>query len=226
MKRNFATLVFSALALLACTGKETKKKDDSKASISATKITTVAANRVKIKTNKGDVVMELNVEKAPITVANFLEYVNKKHYDGTVFHRVIENFMIQGGGFAEEGTELVEKATGKGIKNEASNGLKNDIGTVAMARTNDPNSATSQFFINVAANNNLNAPSFDGHGYAVFGKIVEGMEVVDAIKAVPTGNRPLTMINSATGQKITQPSPDVPNDNVVIESITVLGDKN
>ena len=224
MKRHFATLVFSALALLACTGKETKKEEP-KAKTPETKTATAVANRVKIKTNKGDIVLELNADKAPITVANFLEYVNKKHYDGTVFHRVIGNFMIQGGGFAAEGTGLVEKATGKGIKNEASNGLKNDIGTVAMARTNDPNSATAQFFINVAANNNLNAPSFDGHGYAVFGKVVEGMEVVNAIKAVPTGNRPLTMINPATGQKITQPSPDVPNDNVVIESITVLRDK-
>jgi peptidyl-prolyl cis-trans isomerase A (cyclophilin A) len=224
MKRHFATLVFSALALLACTGKETKKEEP-KANAPETKTATAVANRVKIKTNKGDIVLELNAEKAPITVANFLEYVNKKHYDGTVFHRVIGNFMIQGGGFVADGTGLVEKATGKGIKNEASNGLKNDIGTVAMARTNDPNSATAQFFINVAANNNLNAPSFDGHGYAVFGKVVEGMEVVNAIKAVPTGNRPLTMIVPTTGQKITQPSPDVPNDNVVIQSITVLGDK-
>jgi 6-phosphofructokinase len=129
------------------------------------------------------------------------------------------------GGIGDFVAKHIEKATGKGIKNEASNGLKNDIGTVAMARTNDPNSATAQFFINVAANNNLNAPSFDGHGYAVFGKVVEGMEVVNAIKAVPTGNRPLTMIVPTTGQKITQPSPDVPNDNVVIQSITVLGDK-
>ena len=181
-----------------------------------------AQPRVQFATSAGVIVVELNAEKAPITVANFLEYVNKKHYDGTVFHRVIGNFLIQGGGFAAEGTGLVEKTTGKGIKNEASNGLKNDIGTVAMARTGDPDSATSQFFINVAANNNLNAPSFDGHGYAVFGKVVEGMDVVNAIKAVPTGNKPLTMIHPATGEKITQSSPDVPNENIVIETVSII----
>ncbi len=140
--------------------------------------------KVRLKTSKGDIVLELNAEKAPISVENFLGYVKKKHYDGTVFHRVINGFMIQGGGFKLDGKDLVEKDTGKGIVNEGKNGLKNDRGTVAMARTSDPNSATAQFFINVADNAALNFPS--NGGYAVFGKVVEGMDVVDKIKAVQT----------------------------------------
>lgn len=145
---------------------------------------TVKAAKVRLKTNEGDIVLELNAEKAPVTVANFLGYVNKKHYDGTVFHRVIDGFMIQGGGFKLDGGNLVEQETGKGIVNEGQNGLKNERGTIAMARTSDPNSATAQFFINVVDNAMLNYPS--NGGYAVFGKVVEGMEVVDKIKAVKT----------------------------------------
>lgn len=161
-----------------------------------------AVTKVKLKTNKGDIVLELNAAKAPITVANFLQYVNAKHYDGTVFHRIIDGFMIQGGGMALDGGRLVEKPTGDAIKNESKNGLKNDTGTVAMARLPDPDSATAQFFINVANNDGLNFPS--NGGYAVFGKVIEGMDVVNAIKAVKTG------------------AGDVPVEPVVIESATVV----
>jgi len=178
-----------------------------------------AAKKVRLKTNKGDIVIELNAEKAPVTVENFLACVNKKHYDGSVFHRVIDGFMIQGGGFAIENGKLVEKASGKGIANEGRNGLKNDRGTIAMARTADPNSATAQFFINVKDNAALNFPS--NGGYAVFGKVVSGMEVVDAIKAVATGEKELTMRHPQSGEKITMPSGDVPVENVVILGATV-----
>ncbi len=142
-----------------------------------------AENRVTMETNFGTIVIELDPEKAPITVKNFLAYVDDKHYDGTLFHRVIPNFMIQGGGF-EPG--MKEKPTKPGIQNEAKNGLKNLRGTVAMARTNAPHSATSQFFINVQDNAFLDYPGRDGWGYCVFGKVVEGMDVVDKIKVVPT----------------------------------------
>ncbi|HZF85812.1 MAG TPA: peptidylprolyl isomerase [Burkholderiaceae bacterium] len=140
--------------------------------------------RVKLATSLGDIVLELDPAKAPKTVENFLQYVKDKHYDGTVFHRVIDGFMIQGGGYS---AQLKEKSTRAPIPLEASNGLKNDRGTIAMARTSDPNSATSQFFINVKNNDMLNAPNPDGHGYTVFGKVVSGMDVVDKIRAVATG---------------------------------------
>jgi peptidyl-prolyl cis-trans isomerase A (cyclophilin A) len=168
----------------------------------AEKTEAAAGSKVRLKTSKGDILIELNPEKAPITVKNFLKYVGDKHYDGTVFHRVIDGFMIQGGGMAMVDGRLVEKRTGAGIKNESNNGLKNDTGTIAMARTPDPDSATAQFFINVNDNNGLNFPT--GGGYAVFGKVVEGMDVVNAIKAVKT----------AAG--------DVPVEPVVIESATVV----
>lgn len=136
--------------------------------------------------NFGIITLELDAEKAPNTVANFLSYVNKGHYDNTIFHRVIPNFMVQGGGMAPG---MKEKAGDKPISNEANNGLKNANYTVAMARTGDPHSATAQFFINVADNGFLNhtAPSAQGWGYAVFGKVVSGADVVDKIKAVKTG---------------------------------------
>nr|WP_315426211.1 peptidylprolyl isomerase [uncultured Albidiferax sp.] len=138
--------------------------------------------------NRGVITLELDAEKAPKSVANFLAYVAKGHYDNTIFHRVIPGFMVQGGGF-EPG--MKQKGTDAPIDNEANNGLKNDNYTVAMARTNDPHSATAQFFINVANNGFLNhtAISASGWGYAVFGKVVSGAEVVDAIKAVKTGNK-------------------------------------
>ncbi len=145
-----------------------------------------AQQRVKLATSAGDIVVELDAAKAPKTVENFLQYVKDKHYDGTVFHRVIDGFMIQGGGFT---ADLQQKPTRAPIPLEASNGLKNDKYTIAMARTGNPNSATSQFFINVKNNDSLNAPNPDGYGYTVFGKVVAGTDVVDKIRGVATGNR-------------------------------------
>ncbi|MBS0442835.1 MAG: peptidyl-prolyl cis-trans isomerase [Proteobacteria bacterium] len=165
------------------------------------------AQKVKFATSAGDIVVELDAAKAPKTVANFVEYVKAGHYDGTIFHRVIPNFMIQGGGMTPD---MKEKATRAPIPLESGNGLDNVRGTLAMARTMDPNSATAQFFINVTDNGFLNkAQSRDGNGYAVFGKVVSGMEVVDKIRAVPTGNKgmhqnvPLepVLINKATLEK-------------------------
>jgi peptidyl-prolyl cis-trans isomerase B (cyclophilin B) len=142
---------------------------------------------VKLETSLGDITLELDAEKAPETVKNFLAYVEAGHYDNTVFHRVINGFMIQGGGFAPG---MKQKPTKAPIQNEAANGLKNAVGTVAMARTSDPHSATAQFFINVADNGFLDhtAPKGQGWGYCVFGRVSEGMEVVNKIKAVATGN--------------------------------------
>lgn len=159
--------------------------------------------QVELNTNKGRIVLELNTEKAPKTAANFLEYVRDGFYDGVIFHRVIDGFMIQGGGFDEN---FKEKATRDAIENEADNGLSNDVGTIAMARTQAPHSASAQFFINVKNNSFLNHTSktAQGWGYAVFGKVVEGMDVVEAIKGVRTGNRGYHA--------------DVPLENVVIES--------
>jgi peptidyl-prolyl cis-trans isomerase A (cyclophilin A) len=141
---------------------------------------------VVIETSKGDITLRLDTEKAPKTVANFLRYVDEGFYDGTIFHRVIPGFMIQGGGLTPD---LVKKPTHSPVENEAKNGLKNLRGSIAMARTRDPHSATSQFFINHRDNPNLDYPSFDGWGYAVFGKVVDGMDVVDAIAQVPTTRR-------------------------------------
>ena len=167
---------------------------------------TAAMPKVKLVTSMGDIVLELNPDKAPKSVENFLQYVKDKHYDGTIFHRVMDGFMIQGGGF---NAEMSQKPVRSPIPLESSNGLKNDRGTIAMARTNVPNSATAQFFINVVNNTNLNAPLPDGHGYAVFGKVISGMDTVDKIRQVATGNRgphgnvPQTpiLITSATLEK-------------------------
>ena len=163
--------------------------------------------KVLLKTNKGDITLTLDSAKAPKTVANFLEYVKDGHYDSTIFHRVIDNFMIQGGGMT---AGLKEKSSGAQIENEADNGLKNERGTVAMARTSDPHSATAQFFINVGDNDFLNhsAKNAQGWGYAVFGKVTDGIDVVDAIRKVKTGN-------SGFHQ-------DVPTEDVVIEKASVL----
>jgi len=178
--------------------------------------------RVEMKTSEGTMIIELDAAKAPISVKNFLSYVEKKHYDGTVFHRVIPGFMAQAGGFAAVDGRLVERETGKGIKNEAKNGLSNQKGTIAMARRGDPESATSQFFLNVADNTRLDFPNPDGHGYAVFGKIVEGMDVLEKIEKAPTIERPLVMLHPETGQRISSMSPDVPSKNIVIESVRLL----
>jgi cyclophilin family peptidyl-prolyl cis-trans isomerase len=143
--------------------------------------------RVVVETSAGKIVVELYADKAPMTVKNFLQYVNDKHYDGTIFHRVIKDFMIQGGGME---TGLKEKKTRDPIKNESDNGLSNERGTIAMARTAVPDSATAQFFINVKDNNFLDrAKARDKVGYAVFGKVVEGMDVVDHIRTAATGNK-------------------------------------
>jgi cyclophilin family peptidyl-prolyl cis-trans isomerase len=174
----------------------------------AAKAATAAEGPVKVllSTSMGDITVELDAAKAPVSVKNFQDYVNAGHYNGTVFHRVISTFMIQGGGYTETG---YEKPTRNPIKLESQNGLKNVRGTIAMARTNVPDSATSQFFINVKDNPALDYPSRDGHGYAVFGKVTAGMDVVDKIKGVPV---------SPKGPH--QHMPDTP---VVIKSAKVLG---
>ncbi|MGY8903608.1 MAG: peptidylprolyl isomerase [Burkholderiales bacterium] len=163
------------------------------------------ASKVKLATSQGDIVVELYADKAPKSVENFLQYVKDKHYDGTIFHRVIDGFMIQGGGFTPD---FSQKATRAPIALEAGNGLKNDRGTLAMARTANPNSATAQFFINVKDNPNLNAPLPDGNGYAVFGKVISGMDVVDKIRTAATGNK---------GQ-----FQNVPVQDIVIKSATLV----
>ena len=163
--------------------------------------------KVLLKTNKGDITLTLDAVKAPKSVANFLQYVKSGHYDGTIFHRVIDNFMIQGGGMT---AGMKQKPTGAEIENEANNGLKNERGTVAMARTSDPHSATAQFFINVNDNDFLNhtAQNAQGWGYAVFGKVTDGLDVVDTIRKVKTGSTGFHQ--------------DAPAEDVLIEKATVL----
>jgi len=159
---------------------------------------------ITLSTNLGNIVLELDADKAPVTVENFLSYVKSGFYNGTIFHRVIDGFMIQGGGFD---SSMKQKPTAKPIKNEANNGLKNNKYTIAMARTSIPDSATSQFFINVSNNDFLNYPGQDGWGYCVFGKVTEGTDVVDKIQKVATGN-------SAGHQ-------DVPREPVTILNVTI-----
>jgi len=146
----------------------------------------MAAVQVEVQTSAGDFVLELDADKAPKTVQNFLQYVNDKHYQGTIFHRVMDGFMIQGGGFT---ADMNQKPTRAPVPLEANNGLLNDRGTIAMARTGNPNSATSQFFINVMDNPGLNAPKPDGFGYTVFGKVSSGMETIDKIRTMSTGSK-------------------------------------
>ncbi|MCB1831166.1 MAG: peptidyl-prolyl cis-trans isomerase [Gammaproteobacteria bacterium] len=159
---------------------------------------------ITLKTNRGDIVLELDAERAPKTTENFIQYVKDGHFDGTIFHRVIGNFMIQGGGFA---AGMKEKRTRAPIENEAKNGLSNLTGTIAMARTSDPHSASAQFFINVADNKFLDYPGQDGWGYCVFGKVTAGMDVVDKMKSVATTSR--------MGHQ------DVPVEELVIEKATL-----
>lgn len=196
MKKNLAlALAFAVLATTAA-AQETKKKEEKKMSGNPV---------VVVKTSLGTFKAEIYSDKAPVSAKNFLQYVSDKYYDGTVWHRVIPTFMIQGGGFDKD---LNKRETRAPIANEASNGLSNTVGTLAMARTNDPNSATSQFFVNVKDNLFLDkARSGDGVGYAVFGKVTEGMDVVNKIKDVPTG------MKNGMG--------DVPQTPVIIESIRV-----
>ncbi|MBE0406318.1 peptidylprolyl isomerase [Psychrobacter sp. AOP22-C1-22] len=164
---------------------------------------------VELDTSMGAIVIELNEEKAPKTVENFLNYVKSGHYDGTIFHRIIDGFMIQGGGMD---AEMNEKATNKPIENEADNGLKNDKGTLAMARTQDPHSATSQFFVNVKDNDFLNhsGKNMQGWGYTVFGKVTSGMDVIEKMRGVPTGRFGMHA--------------DVPTEPVTINSATIISE--
>ncbi|MBP6496715.1 MAG: peptidyl-prolyl cis-trans isomerase [Psychrobacter sp.] len=164
---------------------------------------------VELDTNMGAIVIELNEEKAPKTVENFLNYVKSGHYDGTIFHRIIDGFMIQGGGMD---ADMNEKATNKPVENEADNGLKNDAGTIAMARTQDPHSATSQFFVNVKDNDFLNhsGKNMQGWGYTVFGKVTSGMDVIEKMRGVPTGRFGMHA--------------DVPKEPVVINSATIISE--
>lgn len=168
-----------------------------------------AGPKVEFKTNLGNFVVDLDSDKAPKTVNNFLTYVKSGFYNGTVFHRVINGFMVQGGGFT---TELVQKPTQPPVVSEAQNGLKNQIYTIAMARTSDPDSATAQFYINVKDNPGLDFPNAMGNGYTVFGKVISGTQTIDKIKQVPTG-----IASTPRGRMA-----DVPNTPVVIESVTIL----
>ena len=208
-RNGFLALAFAAAGSIACADPiDTATPDDSTEPPTAVEQpqqeTTPMSDIVVMTTSKGVIKIRLDAEKAPITVQNFLAYVDAGHYDGTIVHRVINNFMIQGGGFD---AQLRQKPTRAPIKNEAANGLKNARGTIAMARTMVIDSATSQFFINVVDNAFLDfrAPSPQGFGYCVFGEVIEGMDVVDAIKGVPTGN--------------VGPMGDVPREPVVIESV-------
>jgi cyclophilin family peptidyl-prolyl cis-trans isomerase len=159
---------------------------------------------INIKTNRGSFTIELDKNKAPISSENFLNYVNNGFYKGTIFHRVIDGFMIQGGGFDEA---MGQKDTEAPIKNEANNGLKNEVYTLAMARTSDPDSATSQFFINVSNNSFLDYPGQDGFGYCVFGKVTEGKDIIDQIKSIKTG--------SSNGHQ------DVPLEPIIVEDVSL-----
>jgi peptidyl-prolyl cis-trans isomerase B (cyclophilin B) len=192
---NIKSLLTALLALLLCAAMQ-----------SSYSLTQGKQKMVKLHTNHGVITLQLDAEKAPETVKNFLSYVNAGFYENTIFHRVIEGFMIQGGGF-EPG--MNQKKVNAPIKNEAANGLKNDKYTIAMARTGDPHSATAQFFINTSDGNGfLNYPGQDGWGYCVFGKVVEGMDVVDAIRKVKTGSK--------AGHQ------DVPREDVIITKAEVV----
>ncbi len=180
-----------------------------------------AGPKVLIKTSHGDIKVELNEEKAPVSVKNFLDYLKDGFFDGTVFHRVMADFMIQGGGFELKKDGVIEqKPTKAPIENESKNGLKNERGALAMARTPDPHSATAQFFINHKDNTNLDYPSFDGWGYAVFGKVIEGLDVVDKIAALPTTSK--TLVARRGDEKKEAEMDDVPEENVIIETISIV----
>lgn len=188
---TFLFALFSMIAIPSCANEND--------TTGASKMITVL-----ITTNQGDITLELDSEKAPDSVANFVQYANDGHYNGTIFHRVIPGFMVQGGGFTPD---MKQKETRPPVKNEADNGLKNIKGSVAMARTNAPHSATSQFFINLKDNGFLDYPGQDGWGYCVFGKVTDGLDVITAIEKVKTGNR------NGMG--------DVPLEDVVIETVVI-----
>ena len=213
MNRKLEVILLSAVFALVFGCNEDKsgvsKEDNATINFSEeSKQMDAGVKRVKLTTSMGDIVIELNEDAAPVTVKNFLRYTQERFYNGTIFHRVMPNFMIQGGGFS---ADMEQRPTHEPIINEGNNGLKNDRGTIAMARTNNPNSATCQFFINHTDNNSLNYDGPDKPGYAVFGKVVEGMDVVDKIASVQTANK---------GR-----SANVPVNAIVIESATLVPDK-
>ena len=197
MKQLLGTVILALTGLMPVTAFTQDNNPDTKGTGMVT---------VSMQTNKGVITLELDSDKAPDTVANFIAYASDGHYDGTIFHRVIPGFMIQGGGFD---ADMNQKSTNAPVKNEANNGLKNVTGSIAMARTNDPHSASAQFFINVKDNTFLDhtSPTPRGWGYAVFGKVTGGMDVVTSIESVPTGNK--------SGHQ------DVPLEAVVIEKVTI-----
>ena len=200
LKDIFVVLIVTTVCFfIGCDKQSQENKQSSVKESNAMTAQSKTATKVRISTSKGDIVVELNEEKAPVTCDNFLQYVKDKFYDGTIFHRVIKDFMIQGGGFT---ANMLQKPVRPAIINEAKNGLKNDRGTIAMARTSNPDSATAQFFINHKNNDFLNYGVRDA-GYAVFGKVVSGMDVVDKIAQVPT-----------------KPG-DVPVETIIIKSIRV-----
>ena len=211
MTRKSGIVLISVIFALVCGCNDKSgvlEKDNTKDSIEESTQMDAGPRKVKLTTSMGDIVIELNEDAAPVTVKNFLMYTQKGFYNGTIFHRVMPNFMIQGGGF---NTDMIKKPTQAPIINEANNGLKNDRGTIAMARTNNPNSATCQFFINHRDNGPLNYGGSNKPGYAVFGKVVEGMDVVDKIASVRTANK---------GRRA-----NVPVEAVVIKLAEVVPDK-
>ncbi|MBN2588752.1 MAG: peptidyl-prolyl cis-trans isomerase [Sedimentisphaerales bacterium] len=209
MKKSFVIVLFAAsLLITGCTPNEQTQSIQEQPTYNNVNIErniVSIGNKVKLQTSMGDIVIELDAEKAPITVKNFLGYVSDGFYDGLIFHRVIKGFMVQGGGFTPD---MDQKDTNAPIKIESSNGLENDRGTIAMARTSVPDSATSQFFINHADNSFLNYAGAGNPGYAVFGKVIEGMDVVDKIAEVKTTRR--------SGMD------DVPVELVIIESVVIV----
>jgi cyclophilin family peptidyl-prolyl cis-trans isomerase len=204
-KSWFCGLLMVVVLVYGCNEKTNKAAADKKIVNSERNIVKSQSNIVKLETSMGNIVIELNEQAAPVTVKNFLGYVEAGFYDGTIFHRVIPGFMIQGGGFTKQ---MAKKDTRAPIINEAKNGLSNEKGTIAMARTSDPNSATAQFFINHRDNDFLNYIDENKAGYAVFGKVTEGMDVVDAIASVETTTR--------SGME------DVPVEPVIIQSAKVV----
>jgi len=206
-KSWFCALLAAAVVVCGCDETAKKPKAEKEKTIPT-------SNIVKLETSKGDIVIELNRQAAPVTVENFLGYVETGFYDGTIFHRVIPGFMIQGGGFTKQ---MAEKRTREPIINEAANGLSNKRGTISMARTNDPNSATCQFFINHTDNTPLDSV---GGGYAVFGKVTKGMDVVDAIASVKT--KSITIKKRTPNGIVDVPMKNVPTQPVIIESASVV----
>jgi len=223
-------LIFASVFLVSCKGGGSDRNKGDSDSGSQDSDRTISNRKLSdepviiIETSMGEIRAKLHPKIAPITVENFLEYVDKGFYDGTIFHRVISNFMIQGGGFELKNKLAKEKAAGSGIQNESPKTKSNTRGTLAMARTGDPNSATAQFFINVSDNNghgpviNLDYPKSNGHGYAVFGEVIEGMEVVDQIKEVET-HKTSTLSLGPNKRYVVSEFSDVPVEPVVIKSI-------